>query len=486
MANLQPHTTAVQLPTAALQRRHLELSHQLRHAFERLAIHANVDGTTFQPRVKRIGWTSDGDIALVELDEQRLWHIPSSRLTNADVVRKLRRVIGQPIAVLDRDQHGVEIPGIIYVVSYAPRKPDLPDALPVTLADLDAIPADRWLVPVGQFKGESRIAYRSLPQLGHTLIGSATQRGKTSLLNAWIGALAARHTPDRYRVVILDAKATTLSAWRTLPHCDGYATTAPAAVELLARLEQQADDRFARFRAAGCDGWSDYLAAQPDRAVPALHVIVDELPDFILQAGGVESELAIRLGKLAARVLGAGIFLTLAGTEMSHGTVPRLVQANISTRIGFQCGDRYKSITVVQSTGCEKLPAIKGRALWRDTDRPNQLVETQMVYVDRGVTESILARLADQPAPADRPAAAFVPTVEGVPPALAADVARWCLGNTTGVRAVWEAFKARGLSRARAGALLSEWAALGLLGESASVTADRPITEPFRAILAQL
>ena len=472
--------------TQALTLRHQQLAHQFRHAFERLGIHDNADGSRFLPRVKRIAWTQDGNIALVELDEQRLWHIPASRLTNPDVVRKLRRIVGQPVAVLDRDHTGALLPGILYVVSYAPRV-ELPAALRLTLTDLAAIPAGQYRVPLGQAKGEAAVTYRHLPDLGHVLIGSATQRGKTSLINAWLAALTARHTPDQYQVIILDAKATTLHRWQAAPHCGRYATTPDAALAVLDHLARTVTERFDVIRAGRVDNWSAYNAeaAQP---LPALHVIVDELPDFILQSGGVDGPLAVALSALAGKCLGAGVFLTLAGTEMSGGTVPRMVQANIGTRIGFQMADRFKSLTVLQAVGAEKLPAIKGRALWRDTEHPDRTTEAQMVYFDGADVDTLLAQISqsDQPAPADRPTAAFVPTVEGVPPALAADVARWCLGNTTGVRAVWEAFKARGLSRARAGALLSEWAALGLLGEPASVTADRPITDQFRAILAQL
>jgi len=85
------------------------------------------------------------------------------------------------------------------------------------------------------------ITYRTLDQLGHVLIGSATQRGKTSLLNAWIGALAARNTPDRYQLIIVDAKATTLHRWRGLRHLKQYATTLDEAMNTLTEIEALAD-----------------------------------------------------------------------------------------------------------------------------------------------------------------------------------------------------------------------------------------------------
>ena len=482
MSNLSTSTAHLPAVPEALRVRHLQLAHQLRHAFGRLGLHDNADATPFTPRVKRIAWTQDGEIALVELDETRLWHIPSSRLTNADTLRKLRRVVGQPIAVLAQDHTGAQIPGIFYVVSYAARV-DLPARLQLTLADVAAIQPDRLLVPIGQFKNTTGVAYRSLPQLGHTLLGSATQRGKTSLLHAWIGALAARNTPDRYRVVIIDAKATTLHRWRALPHCDGYATDLESALNLLGKLEAQAADRFAVIRSARVDNWLAFEELQPGK-LPAIQIIIDELPDFVLQSGGRDGAFSTQLGILAGKVLGAGMVITIAGTEMSHDVVSRMVQANISTRIGFQMGDRYKSTAVLQSVGAEKLPAIKGRALWRDTDRPNELTETQMVYLDGQDVDTIIAQVSGVHAP--QPGAVFVPTVDGVSAPLAADVARWCMSNGTSIRDVWAQFKSRGLSRTAAGKLLNEWAAQGLLGDAASVNEERPLSQKFLALIASL
>ena len=231
--------TAAGVPEA-LHTRHAQLAYGVRHAFERMGLaNRNDDGSLFVPRVKRIAWTPDGEIALIELDEARLWHIPSSRLTNADTLRKLRRIIGQPIAVLETDHNGQRLPGIWYVVSYQPR-PELLTSLRLTLDLIQQIEANQLRVPIGQFKHTADIAYRTLPELGHVLIGSATQRGKTSLLNAWIGALTARNAPDWYQLFIVDAKATTLHRWRGLKHLQQYATMLDQALEILALIEQRA------------------------------------------------------------------------------------------------------------------------------------------------------------------------------------------------------------------------------------------------------
>jgi len=485
--SIQTAQSAALITPDALRLRHGQLAHQLRHAFERIGIeHRNADGTLFVPRVKCIAWTGDGEIALVEMDEARLWHIPSTRLTNADTLRKLRRTVGQPIAVLAADEKGNTIPGIFYVVSFAPRA-ELPTSLRLTLADLDAIPADQLLAPIGQFKGERTVAYRALPALGHVLLGSATQRGKTSLINAWLGALTARNTPDRYQFILIDAKATTLHRWRAMPHCAGYVTDLDGAQSTLESIERATAERFDRIRAGRVDNWLAYDEQHPGQ-LPALHVIIDELPDFIIQGGGRDGDLAQRLSRIAGKCQGAGIFLTLAGTEMSHATVPTMVQANIATRIGFQMGDRFKSLSVLQAVGAEKLPAIKGRALWRDTDRPNQLTETQMVYFDSGDVDTLIARSAqgidlNLGQPVER---AFVPTIDGVSPALAADVARWCMTNSTSVRDVWAQFRSCGLSRQKAGDLLNEWAAQGLLSEQKSVNENRQVTPALLDLLSNL
>ncbi|MBI5564569.1 MAG: hypothetical protein HY870_06730 [Chloroflexi bacterium] len=469
------------IATNTLRGRHLQLAHQVRHTFERIGIeHRNDDGTVFVPRVKRIAWTPDGDIALIELDESRLWHIPSTRLTNPDTLRKLRRTIGQPIAVLETDHTGQRLPGIWYVVSFAPQPP-LPESLRLTLDVIQHIDMDHLLVPVGQFKHTPGITYRTLDQLGHVLIGSATQRGKTSLLNAWIGTLAARNTPDRYQLIIIDAKATTLHRWRGLRHLKQYATTLDEALKALNEIEALADQHFAAIRAARLDNWHDFNA-QGDRPLPAIHVVVDELPDFVFQSGGPTGEFATLLARLAGKVLGAGVFLTIAGTQMGSDVLPPLLRANMITRIAFQTSDRYKSLAVLNEVGAEKLPAIKGRALWRDAERPTQLIETQMVYLDGEDVDTIVAingLSGDELAASD--ARPFVPTIAGVRPELAREVAEWVVSTgQTDVRSVWAEFRGKGLARNKAIGLLNEWEAVGLLGSQLTARDPRPVLQPFR------
>ena len=472
--------TAAGVPEA-LHTRHAQLAYGVRHAFERMGLaNRNDDGSLFVPRVKRIAWTPDGEIALIELDEARLWHIPSSRLTNADTLRKLRRIIGQPIAVLETDHNGQRLPGIWYVVSYQPR-PELLTSLRLTLDLIQQIEANQLRVPIGQFKHTADIAYRTLPELGHVLIGSATQRGKTSLLNAWIGALAARNAPNRYQLFIVDAKATTLHRWRGLKHLQQYATMLDQALEILALIEQRANEHFAVIRAAKAENWHDYNA-KANRPLPAIHVVVDELPDFVFQGGGPQGEFATLLARLAGKVLGAGVFLTIAGTQMGSDVLPPLLRANMVTRIAFQTSDRFKSLAVLNEVGAEKLPAIKGRALWRDAERPNQLIETQMVYLDGDDVDTIVALHSASDNESGPPEAKpFVPTIDGIRPEFALEVARWVVAtNQTDVRSVWAEFRRKGLARNKAIGLLNEWEACGLLGTQSAAKEARPVLQEFR------
>lgn len=485
----QPLATSTPPPVPdVIRHRHQRLAHQVQHTLQRIGIeHRNADGSVFTPRVERIAWTPDGCIALIKLDESRLWHIPSSRLTNADTLRKLRRTIGQPIAVLETDHTGALIPGIWYVVSFMPQAP-LPESLRLTLEQIEAIERDRLLVPIGQFQRTTGIAYRPLDQFGHTLIGSATQRGKTSFINAMIGALAARNTPECYELYVIDAKATTLHRWRGVAHLQQYATTVVEATSVLEQIEQLSNERFALIRAAQADGWRDYNT-RVSRPLPAIHVVVDEVPDLFFQDGGPAGEFATLLARLAGKVLGAGIFLTIAGTQMGADVLPPLLRANMMTRIAFQTADRYRSLAVLNDVGAEKLPAIKGRALWRDTEHPTRLIETQMVYLNADDVHTIVAlNRAESPLTSESSTSPmsdqFVPTIDGVKPDLAHAVAEWVAtreGAT--VRSVWDEFRERGLSYGKVKLLLAEWEALGLLGAQPSVNQPRPV---LRAMLSRL
>ena len=69
----------------------------------------------------------------------------------------------------------------------------------------------------------------------------------------------------------------------------------------------------------------------------------------------------------------------------------------------------------------------------------------------------------------------FVPTIDGIRPEFALEVARWVVAtNQTDVRSVWAEFRRKGLARNKAIGLLNEWEACGLLGTQSSAKEARP------------
>jgi hypothetical protein len=74
-----------------------------------------------------------------------------------------------------------------------------------------------------------------------------------------------------------------------------------------------------------------------------------------------------------------------------------------------------------------------------------------------------------------------VPTIAGVRPELAREIAGWVVSTgQTDVRSVWAEFRGKGLARNKAISLLNEWEALGLLGSQETARDPRPVLQPFR------
>ncbi len=145
-------------------------------------------------------------------------------------------------------------------------------------------------IPLGQFEDGEPVRF-PLPG-GHVLIGGATGRGKSGVLNVILAELATRTDVVLWGVDM--KRGLELAPWRQV--LDRLATTNDEAVETLTAANRVLDARARLLAERGERKW------QPTPDTPALLVLVDELAELSAEAMAQLERLA-RLGRAAGIIL---------------------------------------------------------------------------------------------------------------------------------------------------------------------------------------
>ena len=445
--------------------------------------HINENGTVFAPRFLSIRIVNDRFVVFV-LDLQRLYHIPLARLRKPEVMDRLSQAVHAPVRLWDLTSLGH---GLSYVMDLAAQpRVELPRSVALELGDL---PDGQWLVPIGYSR--SGTVFKSLPTLGHSLVGGTSRFGKTNFVQGILAALAAHHSPEQIRIAVIDAKGTDYGRWSRLPHL-----WAPIAVDLadaqaLAEaLCAEMDRRFRQlFPAVGASNWIEYNE-KADQPIAPIFVVVDEFVDFVLlQPRGINGDLSLSLVRLASKAAGAGIFLCVAATNPDAKTIHTGIRKNCATRIAFQCTEDGQSITILERPGAERLPMIPGRLLAKLPDRPAEVIEMQAMYLSGEELDRIAAglNLGVQPAvPTLHCASAASASVEVIPAlsGIEIEMVRFAVAHdgSLSTRQLYPAFvSTRRLSEPQLRETLRRWEEAGWTTPSKSNRSRR-----IRPVLAEL
>ncbi len=212
----------------------------------------------------------------------------------------------------------------------------------------------------------------------HALLGGTTGAGKSELLQTWILAMAAAHSPQRVTFLLVDYKGG--SAFRDcvhLPHTVGLVTdlrphlVRRALVSLSAELAYR-EHLFDQKRVKDLRELEQ--AGDPDTP-PSLVIVVDEfaalvreVPDFV---DGVVN--------VAQRGRSLGLHLVLA-TQRPAGVIKDNLRANTNLRLALRVADEADSLDVLDSPEAAHIDiALPGRAVSKTG--PGRLVPFQSAYV---------------------------------------------------------------------------------------------------------
>jgi len=214
----------------------------------------------------------------------------------------------------------------------------------------------------------------NMAKMPHLLIAGATGTGKSVCINAILGSLLFRNTPEELRLLLIDPKRIELSSYEQIPHLLHPVVTEPKmATRALRWAVQEMELRYrllADRNMRNIEAYNKALAREhhrqeprPEEAVlngepldhhhlPYIVIIIDELADLMMVASREVEEYITRLAQMARA---AGIHLILATQRPSVDVLTGIIKANISTRISFQVSSKIDSRTILDSNGAEAL-----------------------------------------------------------------------------------------------------------------------------------
>lgn len=204
--------------------------------------------------------------------------------------------------------------------------------------------------------GKSIVA--DLKTMPHMLIAGSTGSGKSVCINSIIVSILYKAKPDEVKFVLIDPKVVELGNYNGIPHMLIPVVTEPSkAAAALNWAVAEMTDRYKKFAEEGVRdlaGFNDLVKekGEPDRFMPQIVIIIDELADLMMAAPSQVEESICRLAQMARA---AGMHLIVATQRPSVDIITGVIKANIPSRIAFAVSSQFDSRTILDMAGAEKL-----------------------------------------------------------------------------------------------------------------------------------
>jgi len=228
----------------------------------------------------------------------------------------------------------------------------------------------------------------------HCLIAGTTGSGKSVTQGTIL--LHALQSPE-WRIVLIDPKRVELTVYRNHPHVLKVATELEDSLELIEQLEREMLKRYDVMEKEGINHFRELKEAPP----PIL-LMVDETFQLLAPTGiksdegKAQDEMKARIGILLSSIarLGraSGIHQVLATQRPDAKVLPGELKANLDARIAQGRMDTIPSQMTLDSDAATKLPAVKGRAIYRAGQDTH---EFQAYFVDTSVNPHHLKQLVE-------------------------------------------------------------------------------------------
>ncbi|MCF7925280.1 MAG: DNA translocase FtsK [Candidatus Izimaplasma sp.] len=217
--------------------------------------------------------------------------------------------------------------------------------------------------------------FTSIRKMPHGLVAGATGSGKSVCINTILMSLLFRYTPDELKLLLIDPKMVELSVYNDLPHLITPVITDPkVAMAGLKWVVDEMDNRFdtfAKYHVRDIVAYNKYAETDELEQMPYIVIVVDELADLMMVSSSNVEDAIMRLTQKARA---CGIHLIIATQRPSTDVVKGTIKSNIPTRIAFMVSSHVDSMTIIDSSGADKLLG-RGDMLFVESGKPHHRVQ---------------------------------------------------------------------------------------------------------------
>lgn len=243
---------------------------------------------------------------------------------------------------------------------------------------VDLMENNLWRVHFGVTREKNNTIFHDFEQIPHVVLGGATRYGKSNLINCIITSLI-KQQPNNVRFYLIDLKGgVELCDYENIKQTVGIAYEPEEALDVLEKAYNKMKEKQEILKKAG-------KKKVQDAGITERHfVIIDEVgelnPDEAVDLE--EKKLKIKCQQYMSKIarLGAGLgFRQILATQYPTGDViPRQCKQNSDAKLCFRVQSGTASKVVLDCTGAETLPEIKGRAIYQMADK-KIIVQTPLI-----------------------------------------------------------------------------------------------------------
>jgi len=255
---------------------------------------------------------------------------------------------------------------------------------------IDFVPGENWCVPAGMTRDKNTFKFHDFEKNPHLVLGGATRYGKSNFINSIIVSLL-KSNPENVRFFLVDLKGgVELSDYENIKQTVSIAYEPEEALVTLEMAYQKMRELQRKVRLLG------KKKIEETNIKERYFIIIDEVGElnpneaidkkdiakdgFIIHKSEktVKEECQRYMSQIAR--LGAGLgFRQILATQYPTGDViPRQCKQNSDAKLSFRVQSATASRVVLDETGAELLPQIKGRAIYQTADK-REILQTPLI-----------------------------------------------------------------------------------------------------------
>jgi DNA segregation ATPase FtsK/SpoIIIE, S-DNA-T family len=188
------------------------------------------------------------------------------------------------------------------------------------------------------------------PNTCHFLVGGTTGSGKSEFLRSILLSLLVRHSPDHFKIALVDPKRVTFPEFEQIPWLyQPIVKESERAIELMENLVREMESRYQKFEVNGCPDLSRYNQKHqqtPKKMLPRIVCIFDEYADFMAEKETAKI-LELSIKRLGAMARAAGIHLIIATQRPEAKIVTPVIRSNLPGRVALRTASEADSMIIL-------------------------------------------------------------------------------------------------------------------------------------------